>query len=154
MAEPGKFEGWAIVEIMGHQTYSGFVSEQVIGGAALVRVDVPGAPITDGDGKIVGEQDGAFTKMFGLASIYCITPVAEEFARRAIARTYSKPVSLYMPEYQGPITERPVGLLTGRLVGDEDYAPDPFGDDPPYADEDRAKDWELEKRADEVAPAE
>lgn len=32
---------WGVVEIMGHQRYAGYVSEQTLGGAALIRVDVP-----------------------------------------------------------------------------------------------------------------
>ena len=91
------FEQWSIVEIMGHQTYAGFVSEQTIGGASFVRVDVPGAG---------PNGEGAFTKLFGAGSIYCITPTSEEFARAAAARLDARPVSLYVPEY------RP------RLVGD------------------------------------
>jgi hypothetical protein len=63
MAE--KFEQWCILEIMGHQTFAGLVSEQAIGGASFVRIDVP-------------EADGlpAFSKCFGAGSIYCITPVS------------------------------------------------------------------------------
>ena len=36
-----KFEGFAIVELMGRNVIAGYVSEQVIAGAALLRVDVP-----------------------------------------------------------------------------------------------------------------
>lgn len=81
------FEQFAIVEIMGHQTYAGLVTEQVIGGSSFVRVDVPA----------IGEDPG-FTKLFGASSIYCITPTSEEFARAVAARHKSKPVNLYMPE--------------------------------------------------------
>lgn len=64
-----KFESWAILEIMGHQKYAGRVSEQAIGGASFVRVDVP-------------EIDGrpAFSNLFGGGSIFCITPVSEVVA--------------------------------------------------------------------------
>ena len=33
------FDSWAIVEIFGHQTFAGRVTEQAIGGASFVRVD-------------------------------------------------------------------------------------------------------------------
>lgn len=60
---------WAIVEIMGRQTYAGLLSEQSIGGAAFVRVDVPSTSAAE-----------AFSKLFGAGSIYAITPVSEQVA--------------------------------------------------------------------------
>lgn len=61
---------WAIVEIMGHNTFAGLVGEQTLGGAAFVRVDVPQT----------GKSE-AFTKLFGAASIYAVTPCSEQVAR-------------------------------------------------------------------------
>ena len=72
MEAQAKFETWAIVEVMGHNRFAGFVSERAIGGASLLQVDVP-------------ETDGrpAFTKLLGVSSIYAITPCTEETARAA-----------------------------------------------------------------------
>lgn len=82
------FEAWAIVEIMGHQTYAGRVSEQVVGGTSFVRVDIP-----DVDG-----QPG-FTKLFGGDWIYCITPTTEPIARSMAQRYTQRPVQVYdLPE--------------------------------------------------------
>ncbi len=83
------FAEWAVVEVMGHQTYAGFASEQVVAGAALLRVDVP-------------EVDGrpAFAKLIGMGSVYAITPVSEEVARRAAASLRKDPLPVYMPEFQ------------------------------------------------------
>ncbi len=83
-----RFEQWCILEIMGHQTYAGIVSEQVIGGASFVRIDVP-------------ECEGvpAFSKCFGAGSIYCITPVTEEVARLRAKSLRQAPLSVYdLPE--------------------------------------------------------
>jgi hypothetical protein len=78
------FTGWAIVEIMGHQKYAGHVSTQAIGGASMVRVDVP---------EIEGHA--AFTKLFGASSIYCMTPV-DELVAKAMAKSLRKaPVDIY-----------------------------------------------------------
>lgn len=44
-------EGWCVVEILGHKKFAGYVSEQVIGSNALIRVDVPET-----------DQGGVFTK--------------------------------------------------------------------------------------------
>jgi hypothetical protein len=79
-----KFEQWAIVEVMGHQRFAGRVTEQAIGGANFVRVDVPAI-----DGQL------EFTKLFGPSSIYCITIVTEEIAKAAAASMRIVPVSTY-----------------------------------------------------------
>lgn len=113
-----KFEQWCIVEIMGHQTYAGLVTEQVLGSASFVRVDVP-------------ESEGipAFSKCFGAASIYCITPVTEEVARLRAKSLRQAPLSVYdlpaeirdrmrTPAIAGPITD-----------DDEDYDDPPWGSD-------------------------
>lgn len=91
------FESWAIVEIMGHQTYAGKVSEQVIGGSSFVRVDIPDT-----------KEQPAFTKLFGSGSIYCITPTTEVVAKALAERHSRPPVSLYdLPhEWQEKISSR------------------------------------------------
>lgn len=38
------FEGWAVVEMMGHRKEIGFVTTQAFGQAVLFRVDVPELP--------------------------------------------------------------------------------------------------------------
>ena len=82
MSENNDVGFWAIVEIMGHKRYAGYVGEQVIGGASFVRVDVP-------------DQDGykAFSKLFGAQSIYCITPVSEDAAKAAAGRLKEQPMT-------------------------------------------------------------
>lgn len=74
---------WALVEVMGHRKFAGYVSEFVMGGASFVRIDVP--PPAPGE--------SGFTKMFGAGSIYCITPVVEDVARAQAARFADRPVS-------------------------------------------------------------
>lgn len=81
MKEENKFEGWAIVELMGRNMVAGFASEQVVAGAAMLRVDVPQ----------VGEQVG-YTKFFGGSAIYAITPTTEEIATVAASRISVRPV--------------------------------------------------------------
>lgn len=73
---------WAVVEIMGHKRYAGFVSEHVIGGASFVRVDVPAC-----------DDKAAFSKMFGASSIYCITPVTEDVARGVAGQIREEPIT-------------------------------------------------------------
>lgn len=78
------FEGWVILELMGHRRLAGYLSEQVVGGAAFLRIDVP-----HGD-------DGASTSQFYSASaVYCITPTTEELARRVAKTCAPRPVSTF-----------------------------------------------------------
>jgi hypothetical protein len=78
-------QGWAIVELMGHNVIAGRVAEQTIAGAAFLRVDVPA----------LDSQPG-FTKFYGGAAIYAITPTTEEVARQAASRLATRPVSLWV----------------------------------------------------------
>lgn len=81
---PEKFEAWAIVEVMGHQRLAGKVSEQVIGGTAFVRVDVP---------EVRGSQP--FTKLLGNGAIYAITIVDEETARASAGQLCQAPMDAW-----------------------------------------------------------
>lgn len=83
-----KFEQWCILEIMGHQRYAGLVTEQAIGGASFVRIDIPQVCV---DGKTLP----AFTKCFGAGSIYCITPVTEEIAHALAKSLRKEPMTVY-----------------------------------------------------------
>ena len=77
------FEAWALVEVFGHSKYAGKISEQKIGNNSFVRVDVPAT----------GEFP-AFTKMFGEKSIFSMTIVAEDVARKAAESFRSRPVDV------------------------------------------------------------
>ena len=83
------FETWAVVEIMGHKRFAGLVTEQPIGAASFIRVDVPA--VTAADGKTLGP----FSKLFGAASIYALTPCTEETARAFAASLRSQAFDLY-----------------------------------------------------------
>lgn len=90
------FDGWALVEIMGHKRFAGRVSEQVIAGHGFVRVDVP-------EVERDGEKVEAFTKMFGPSSIYGITPVSETVARALAASLHERPVQTWdLPRLVAP----------------------------------------------------
>lgn len=61
---------WAIVEVMGHQEYAGFITAESIAGAPMLRIDVP---------AVSGMM--AFTKYVSPGALYGISPCAEETAR-------------------------------------------------------------------------
>lgn len=83
------YEGWAIVELMGHRVIAGKVSEASQYGASQLRVDVPGP-----DGTTV------VTQFYGGSAIYALTPCDEAAARRVLERRYDlpEPVRLALPE--------------------------------------------------------
>lgn len=103
-----KFKAWAIVELFGHQRIAGKLTEQAIGGASFIRVDVPAF-----------EDSPAFTKLYTQGAIYGVTFVSEQIARAAAQSFRLAPVSVYelrdLMQTQGKLLEAP----------DDD-------DDPPY----------------------
>lgn len=106
-AEQNRFEGWAIVEIFGHQKYAGFVSTQVFGTACMFRVDVPALEererVTTRPGYINGRhapagskvEEGAvqgYSKLFGVGAIYALTPCTEAAAMAAVEEIQPRPL--------------------------------------------------------------
>ena len=94
--ERGTFEGWCVLELMGHRKLGGFVSEATIGGGWFIRIDVPGTT----------EHPGA-TQFYAPAAVYGITPTTEEIARRLASRLRPEPVSEWeLPKLpSGPVVD-------------------------------------------------
>lgn len=103
MAE--RFEQWGIVELMGHQRTAGRLSEETIGGASMLRVDVP-------------DGDTFRTAYYGSSAIYALH-VTDEKVARAAARgmgprpPYAYEVSRLLPGPSAPadeVTDAPIGM--------------------------------------------
>lgn len=110
MSENAKFEGWAVVEVFGHQRYAGFVSTEAFGQAVLFRVDVPPLAERERVTKHYGYDDDGnsmppgstvkeaavqgYTKYFGPGAIYAMTPCTQEAAEEAVASMQSRKVSI------------------------------------------------------------
>lgn len=115
-----EFKTWALVEIMGHQRYAGFVTEQTIAGSAFLRVDVP----------TIGDKP-AFTKLFSPSSVYAITPCAEDLVKSVAESLGKQPMSIWdLPE---SLKSKLKGIESrshvGSYDGDDDDV-DPYdGDD-------------------------
>ena len=90
MAEQ-RFEEWAILELMGHRRLAGLVTEQTIGGASFIRIDVP--------------CDPPATQLYAPGAIYCITPTTEQLARQVAQATAPRPIERWelpaAPQIQG-----------------------------------------------------
>ena len=100
--EQQKFEQWCIVELYGHNRIVGMVSEQSIGGATFVRVDVPEVQreAERVDQKTFKRETymetiAPFTKFFGQGAIYAITPTTQEIATAIAARLVVRPVNAF-----------------------------------------------------------
>lgn len=83
--ESKPLETWAIVELFGHNTVAGYISEQTIAGNAMLRIDVPE----------VGERP-AYTKYYGATAVYGITPCDENAARIAANNLRTRPIELWI----------------------------------------------------------
>lgn len=122
MTETAKFETWAIVEVMGHRQFAGFVTEQALGGASFVRVDVPAVTAAD------GEQLPSFTKLLSQAAIYAISPCTEETARAFAAQSRQRSFAAYeAPRLPAPFPEPDRTMPCGHTPEDCDC--DPLDDD-------------------------
>ena len=110
--KPGHFEGWAIVELMGHQQEIGFVTTEAYGQAVLFRVDTPELPerefvLTqpewDGEtlpagSKVKRSGSPARTRLIAPGSLYAINPCTEEAAREALeSRVHRKLILIEKP---------------------------------------------------------
>jgi len=110
MSDKGEaYEGWAIVELMGHRRLGGQVSQAEQYGTVMLRIDVPRA-----DGS-------ATTHFFGGSSLYGVHPTTEEMARMVAERNDPSPVQRW--ELQPPVL-MPDGAppVDDDAHADEEYA--------------------------------
>ena len=76
-----KFEIFAIVELFGHSKMSGTVTEQTIGSASFIRIDVPET-----------KTQPKFTRLVNPSAIYAINPVTEDVMLVMAEGISSKPI--------------------------------------------------------------
>lgn len=95
------FKQWGILELMGHRRMAGLVSEEQIGGATFLRIDVPKK-----EGPLFGEGS-ELTQLYNPTAVYCFTPTTEEIARGLAAQMDTTPPAVW-------------GLLPGREQREEE----------------------------------
>ena len=127
-----KFEGWAIVEIMGHQTAAGYVTTEAFGAVVMFKVVQAELPpeekvietpkYLNGEYLPIGSKIRVSRKRaetyIGAGSIYRMTPCTEEEAVR------SQPVDIEVIEKAQ--RQIPAGI-DAEIVGDTND-PDYFDD--------------------------
>ena len=137
--QQASFNGYARVEVMGHQTHIGYVKTEAYGGTVLFRIDTPG--LTEREYvleepayvTVNGSQEwmrrGATVKrmategvtvMVGAASIYRIIPCTEAAALKAIESGIRSELKL--------VSAPPDNALPAPEPDDDDDQ-DPYDDD-------------------------
>jgi len=142
--QQARFDGWAIVDVMGHQRYIGYVTTEAYGQAVLFRIDVPALDERERVTKAPGYVDhrycpagttvkeGAvegYTKLVGSGSIYTITPCTKEAALKAVEQAQPRPLmSVALPPERA--IEPPNDYESASHVpDDDDRDPDDEGDE-------------------------
>lgn len=97
--QQAQFNGWAKVEVMGHQSHIGYVRTEAYGQAVLFRIDTPELPEreyvleepayvegrwTHAGAKVQREASKGCSVLVGAGSIYRIVPCSETAALKAI----------------------------------------------------------------------
>lgn len=117
MTEPTKFEGYAVVEIMGHVRVAGMVRQENVFGQALIRVDVPAI-----------DTHPAFTRYYHPQALYSLCPCDETTALAVAKHERHPPIE----RWQMPIlAQQPTGGRISDRAGDDDEYDDfaPRGDE-------------------------
>ena len=86
------YEGWAILELMGHRERPGYVKEVEIAGGKMLRIDIPVQKDDAG-------QDVTVTEFYSSGAIYCMTPCSEELARSRVT-PYNDPRPVRPMDYR------------------------------------------------------
>ena len=144
METPATFEGWAIIELFGHQREVGFVTSVYFGTACLFRIDVPEMPARDFElkrpeyvndewiqagAKVRREAFPARSRLVGPSAIYALNPCTEESARIALEELAPrKLILLEVPKSPNPAmlpgeSMTPICEDCGRYVRDCDCEP-------------------------------
>jgi hypothetical protein len=128
--QQARFDGWAIVDVLGHQRYVGYVTTEAYGGAVLFRIDVPelqerertlksgeyiGGRYVNAGGTVKEGAVQGYSKLIGAGSIYAITPCTKEAALKAVEDVQARPLmSVALPP------ERALTAPPDQYADDED----------------------------------
>jgi hypothetical protein len=116
--ETDTFAQWVILELMGHRRLAGYLTEQQIGGAAFIRIDVPAGE--GAEGAAPSARGWVATQFYSAASVYCITPVTEDLARKVAATSQPRPVERWQLPPAPDVTVGPRGADDFDEDGDDD----------------------------------
>lgn len=99
------YEGWVILELMGHRKLGGYLSEQEIAGQGFLRIRVPSEPPAE--------------QLYSPSAVYCITPTTEQIARALAKNLRPEPVTQW--ELRPPAPPRQIeAMARERAYQDDD----------------------------------
>lgn len=81
MEKQTTYEGFAILELLGHRQLVGYIQEVPFCGTSMLRIDIP-------------QGESTLTQFYGSSAIYCITPTTEDVVQQ-LAATAMSPVSQF-----------------------------------------------------------
>jgi hypothetical protein len=110
----GLFEGWVILELLGHRKLGGYLKEESIAGASFLRLDV-----------ISDQGESVATQFYSASAVYCITPVVKELAIAFGAKNHPVPVTRWELPKPVPLPPHP----DDATFPDEDTEEDDYDDD-------------------------
>lgn len=108
-ANQAKFEGWAVVELFGHQREAGFITTQYFGNAAMFQLDVPELPereyvlerpewgpnaMIPAGSTVKKEAVAGRTRLINPSAVYALNPCTEEAVRKALDSGASREIKL------------------------------------------------------------
>lgn len=115
------YTGWALVELMGHRSRVGKVSEVTMYGATLPQIEIP---VFDGADK----SADFVTELYGGASLYGVTPVAEDVGiEMAKRRGDPRPVRPTTFQLNGPPS-----IAEGQIVVPPEDGPEDDDEEPRF----------------------
>lgn len=138
MDQTAHFEGWALIELFGHQREAGFVTTQYFGDKAMFQVDVPEIPAQqetiktprwadrDADGLlsagtvIENQAVPGRTRIVSPGAIYAINPATEDAVRAAISASERRTIKVLSLPDKPQLTDGETEQLPVSVPDDDD----------------------------------
>lgn len=130
-SEEENYEGWGIVELMGHRKLAGKLSTRKIAGMNFLRLDIPARIDT------AVETEYSATQFLNPSSIYALHPTTEDVARAVAAKLSPEPVTTWDVKALMPAQSKtPVAAQTSFIdhfdVDEDEDEDEDDGDDGPF----------------------
>ncbi|HLW51275.1 MAG TPA: hypothetical protein VKW06_00400 [Candidatus Angelobacter sp.] len=138
--QQAKFEGWAVIEMFGHQREAGFVTTQYFGNAAMFQLDVPELEEREQTTSRPGYIDGQFcpagtkckkaavigrSRLINPSAVYAMNPCSKEAALKAIDEISPREIKVIELPNQPQLATTLPGEDGGDSALDDEFENDP-----------------------------